>query len=258
MPTFDGAGGAVFYRDWAIGEPKAGLIYLHGYGEHSGLYHRFANALNASGIRVWGIDAGGHGLSGGDRGAPEPEDYAADGLRLTEIARATQPGLPLILAGHSMGSVAAALLAGRRPELYVGAVLTGALFEDIDAKVLEHLAEIEMSRDPFYLDELAHDHLLTWVEEVGPLRIDLSSALQEIARLLPGVEMPILMINGELDPVGTPEVARRMANRCLSARTVEIPGGLHDILNDTAHQEVASLIAHFVLEVSAKGKLSTT
>jgi alpha-beta hydrolase superfamily lysophospholipase len=259
MPKFDGSKGLIHYRDWPAHKPKAGLIYLHGYGEHSGLYHRFAHALNANEIRVWAIDAGGHGLSGGERGAPDQESYAADGLALSEIAQASVPGLPLILAGHSMGSVAAALIATRRPELYTGLLLTGAPLEDVDPVVLESLDQVEMSRDQFYREELAADPLLAWVEDAGPPRLDLSAALAEIDQSLPETDLPILLINGEHDPVGTPMVARRMADRCQSARTIEIPDGLHDILNDTSHREVASLIADFALQVSDETKrLSTT
>ncbi|TGQ49523.1 lysophospholipase, partial [Mesorhizobium sp. M1C.F.Ca.ET.210.01.1.1] len=46
MPRFEGASGQVYYRHWAPLKPTAQIVFLHGYGEHSGLYHRFANSLN--------------------------------------------------------------------------------------------------------------------------------------------------------------------------------------------------------------------
>ncbi|TGR92564.1 alpha/beta fold hydrolase, partial [bacterium M00.F.Ca.ET.191.01.1.1] len=70
MPRFEGASGQVYYRHWAPLKPTAQIVFLHGYGEHSGLYHRFANSLNARGIGVWALDAIGHGLSDGERGNP--------------------------------------------------------------------------------------------------------------------------------------------------------------------------------------------
>ena len=37
-------------------EPRAAVIFLHGFGEHTGLYHRYGFALNAAGIDLWAVD----------------------------------------------------------------------------------------------------------------------------------------------------------------------------------------------------------
>lgn len=71
MPFFDGRTGQVHFRHWpAAGGavPTVSLVFLHGLGQHSGQYHRFAGAMTASGIDVWAIDHTGHGLSEGDPG----------------------------------------------------------------------------------------------------------------------------------------------------------------------------------------------
>ena len=45
MPTFDGATGRVYYKAWRVPGPRsAAVVFLHGFGEHSGLYHRLGNA----------------------------------------------------------------------------------------------------------------------------------------------------------------------------------------------------------------------
>ena len=38
MPYFDGVSGRVYYRSWDAPDARAGIVFLHGYGEHSGLY----------------------------------------------------------------------------------------------------------------------------------------------------------------------------------------------------------------------------
>jgi alpha-beta hydrolase superfamily lysophospholipase len=64
MPTFDGATGRVYYKAWRVPAPRtAALVFLHGFGEHSGLYHRLGNALNGAGIELWALDEIGHGLT---------------------------------------------------------------------------------------------------------------------------------------------------------------------------------------------------
>ena len=57
--------GRAYYRHWAAATPRAGVIFLHGFGEHTGLYHRYGFTLNAAGIDLWAVDQFGHGLSPG-------------------------------------------------------------------------------------------------------------------------------------------------------------------------------------------------
>ena len=63
------------------------MVFLHGFGEHSGLYHRFGNALNGAGIDLWALDEIGHGLTDGDRAVIRSiDDLVENGRRLTAIA----------------------------------------------------------------------------------------------------------------------------------------------------------------------------
>ena len=78
-------------------EPRAVVVFLHGFGEHTGVYHRYGFALNAAGIDLWAVDQFGHGLSPGERGdfgsIADSSDLADT---LTELAEGERPGLPLI------------------------------------------------------------------------------------------------------------------------------------------------------------------
>ena len=68
MPTFDGVTGRVYFKAWRVPAPRAAaVVFLHGFGEHSGLYHRLGHALNGAGIELWALDEIGHGLTEGDR-----------------------------------------------------------------------------------------------------------------------------------------------------------------------------------------------
>ena len=93
MPVFDTDRGPVYYRHWPAPTPRAAVIFLHGYGEHTGLYHRYGFALNAAGIDLWAVDQYGHGLSPGERGdfgSLADSSVLAD--RLTALAEAERPG----------------------------------------------------------------------------------------------------------------------------------------------------------------------
>ncbi|MFC7447112.1 alpha/beta hydrolase [Rhodococcus daqingensis] len=126
MPFFAGASGQVHYRHWPVPEPVAGMVFLHGMGQHSGHYHRFARALGAARIEVWALDHVGHGLSEGDLGVygPVPE-LGQNALLLTEIAEDQRPGLPLVVMGHSLGAAAAIETLGVEPARFRAAVLCG-------------------------------------------------------------------------------------------------------------------------------------
>jgi hypothetical protein len=51
MPAFGGVTGRVYCKAWRVPTPSAAAaVLLHGFGEHSGLYHRSGNALNGAGI----------------------------------------------------------------------------------------------------------------------------------------------------------------------------------------------------------------
>jgi alpha-beta hydrolase superfamily lysophospholipase len=127
VPTFSGVTGQVYYKAWRVPAPSAAtVVFLHGFGEHSGLYHRYGNALNNAGIDLWALDEIGHGLTDGDRAViGSIDDLVENGRRLTAIAEEAQPGRPAWLAGHSLGAAAAAVSAARDPGRYAGLILSG-------------------------------------------------------------------------------------------------------------------------------------
>ena len=91
MPFIDHPKGRAYYRHWAAAEPRAAVIFLHGFGEHTGVYHRYGFALNAVGIDLWAVDQFGHGLSPGNRGDfGSIEDSSALGDALTDLAEREQ------------------------------------------------------------------------------------------------------------------------------------------------------------------------
>ena len=261
MPTFDGATGRVYYKAWRGPGPRsAAVVFLHGFGEHSGLYHRLGNTLNASGIELWALDEIGHGLTEGDRAViGSIDDLVENGRRLTALAEAAQPGAPVWLAGHSLGSAAAAVSAARDPGRYAGPILSGALLSPLDWVVAlgaDDAAELaldpaDLSSDPFYLDELAYDPLaFTSAAGARSLATVLPPAWAELADADAGfgrVTLPVLFVHGSDDPVIPVAHAREWAGRLPRARLAEFAGSRHDILNEAVHREVAAAITEFIL-----------
>ena len=127
MPFLDHQRGPVYYRHWATLEPRAAVIFLHGFGEHTGLYHRYGFAINAAGIDLWAVDQLGHGLSPGERGILGTlEDSLALADALTDLVEQWQPGLPLVAQGHSYGAVVTLFQLLAQPSRYRAGVISGA------------------------------------------------------------------------------------------------------------------------------------
>ncbi|MGE0130090.1 MAG: lysophospholipase [Blastocatellales bacterium] len=128
-------GAEIFVYRWRpdIGIGKAVIHIAHGLAEHAGRYVRLAEALTNNGYVVHANDHRGHG-----RTAQTPEDVGyfsdEDGWNrvvkdLGAMCRAEKEqngGLPLILFGHSMGSLMAQQAIYEYSDLFDAAVMSGA------------------------------------------------------------------------------------------------------------------------------------
>jgi alpha-beta hydrolase superfamily lysophospholipase len=258
MPFFDGAAGRVYYRHWATSvRPRATLVFLHGFGEHTGLYHRYAAELGRHGIDLWALDEIGHGLSDGDRGHfGSFDDLVANAEQLTRIIAADTPDTPIVIGGHSLGSLVAVLTAWRRPDRYVAAVISGAPLSpvawieqaDLSAGERLDLDPTALSSDPFYLDQLETDPLaFTSADIAAVLGETLPPLWRRLADELPDFGLPLLAVHGELDEVAPLDGVRAWTGRIAGLQLDIVPGAGHDVLNEVAHTRVADRVAEFVL-----------
>ncbi|MFE7419582.1 alpha/beta hydrolase [Rhodococcus sp. NPDC057529] len=143
MPFFDGHSGRVHYRHWSVGGPVVQLVFLHGMGQHTGHYHRFARGLTPVGIGVWGIDQAGHGLSEGDHPGSVAE-LAEDAALLTRLAEQHAPDVPRVLMGHSLGAAVSMELLLRGDSGFRGAILCGTPKTAAVQRTADALGSLEM------------------------------------------------------------------------------------------------------------------
>ena len=100
-------------QDWEAepGAPlRAVVLLVHGLGEHAGRYDDMADHLSAWGFGVRGYDHYGHGESAGARGTLTSIGRLEDDLVdvLDDTRSRLDPGVPLVLLGHSLGGLVAA------------------------------------------------------------------------------------------------------------------------------------------------------
>lgn len=111
---------------------KAIVHVSHGMAEHAGRYARLAEVLTGAGLRVYAHDHRGHGRTA------RPEDLGhfgdengwarvvSDLRRLLRREMDENPGKPLVLVGHSMGSFMVQQLMYEVPEWLAAVVLSAS------------------------------------------------------------------------------------------------------------------------------------
>lgn len=253
MPFIEHNGQRAYYRHWATAEPRAAVIFLHGFGEHTGLYHRYGFALNAAGIDLWAVDQFGHGLSPGPRGNfGTIEDSSALADSLIELAEQEHPGIPLVAQGHSFGSIVTLFRLLQQPDRYRAGVISGAPLvpvpELLDTDTSLELDPGWLSSDPFYVDSLENDPLAFVEADSVPLARELDRAWDRFGAELPTLTVPTLAIHGENDPIAPIGAVRAYAEQIPALTLAEFAGAHHDILNESVYRDVAATIIEFVDE----------
>ena len=256
MPFIETDNGPAYYRHWAAAQPRVTVVFLHGFGEHTGLYHRYGFALNNAGIDLWAVDQFGHGLSPGARGdfiGIAASTDLAD--KLTELAQAENPGLPIVLQGHSFGAVATLVTLLDQPARYTAGVISGAPLvpvpELLDTDTSVELDPAWLSSDPFYLDAMENDPLAFVESDSTALARALDSAWDRFGADLPTLTVPTLAVHGTADPIA-PFGAVQAYSEQIDALTLQAyDRSRHDILNESVHREVAAGIIAFIEEATA-------
>ena len=281
----DEAGVAITYYGWTVEQPRAVVQLQHGLGEHALRYARLAGELNDAGYSVYAADQRGHGATGlaqhgGDRS--QLGRLGPGGLRATvddirqlgvQIAR-EHPGVPLVLLGHSWGSLMVQKLVNT-PALthYAGIVLSGTAYRmpgSMDGGDLTRKHRPTdggagngfewLSRDEAAQQRAADDELMFPAEVLKLFGVaDGLRLFGRPARHLVA-DVPVLIIVGDDDILGGRASATKLRQAYLERSKlsdVELhvyPDARHEILNETNRDEVVrDLLAWLERHVSPPG-----
>ncbi|MFK7734096.1 MAG: alpha/beta fold hydrolase, partial [Pseudomonadales bacterium] len=126
-------GCAVHCQRWDVDEPKAIVQIIHGGAEHAGRYERLATELIKHNYAVYAEDHRGHGHTGlqngslGDMGQANAFDrVCSDCVMLSDHIRQHHFGKPIILLGHSLGSLITQKILLSDSQKYTAAILSGS------------------------------------------------------------------------------------------------------------------------------------
>lgn len=252
-------GPLLFRRSWLPDRPARVVLLVHGYAEHSGRYDHVGTWLAERGYAVHAYDHRGHGRSEGLRCHVDRFEELLDDLGVVlEAVSGEHAERPVYLLGHSMGGlVVSRFVAERRPHVEA-AVTSGAALalspelsrgRALAARALRRVAPrlaLGSGLDPHGLSRDAevvrayledpHVHRTMTVS----LAAELLGAVEDVASRAFEVQVPMLLLHGEDDPLCPAEGSRAFHRGLHEARSALriYPGLRHEILNEPEREAV--------------------
>jgi alpha-beta hydrolase superfamily lysophospholipase len=263
--TFEDADGVrVSYYGWTTGRPRAIVQLLHGLGEHALRYEELAQELVNAGYSVYADDHRGHGRTGLGQWGSDPAKLGKLGPggqhatiraihQLTGMLHDEHPGVPIVVLGHSWGSLLAQILVNKHAEDYDALVLTGTAY-----RLPGYMNGGPLNKKHAHLGTTGFEWLSRDTEvarrfQEDPLCFDANArklfGYKEALRLV-GLpkrltkDLPILIAIGSDDSLGGEASIRRLAAsyvkraRASDVTAIIYPDARHEIFNETNRAEV--------------------
>ncbi|MCC6376778.1 MAG: alpha/beta fold hydrolase [Microbacteriaceae bacterium] len=252
---------------WRVSKPKAVVQIVHGLGEHALRYEWLAAQLNRAGYSVFADDHRGHGATGMEQTGGDITrlgKLGPGGLRAaiasvheysTQIKK-QNPGLPLVLLGHSWGSLIAQILLNKFSRDYTVAILSGSAYRtlrhmnggDLNAKHRK-LGDPDyewISRDKSVVKAAAADPLMFVAR--GLKLFGLADSLRLLGKPSKTLErdIPLLILSGSDDSFGGERSVELLANSYLKrsgltdVTVIVYKDARHEVFNETNKQEVVT------------------
>ena len=243
------------YREWpAAREGAQHLVLLHGITGHARSWDSFASAMSSD-YRVLALDQRGHGET---EWAP-PDQYGTDFMVSDLEAFVAELGLDrFVLLGLSMGGRNAIHYAGKRPRELERLVIVD-IGPDVTVAGSERLANRNRANDIFAsvedairrargdnpnADEAEQRHRVThnlmqradgtWTYRYDKALRDPNNPRPRPApeagwQLLASIDVPTLLVRGEISDILSRETAERMVQAIPGCRFEEVPGSGHSV-----------------------------
>jgi len=239
-----------------IEKPKADLVFLHGFFEHSGRYAKEAKLLNSKGYNFYAYDQRSHGQSDGKYRSyvGNFDNYLSDYKIFLEEMNIGEER-PYYLMSHSMGGLVLTSYLLDRPALgtnFRGTVMSAPLImpDRNTAPLLQKIlfprlrtVQIDsdhISRDPQEIKAYVEDPLNSRDKMYAASGHHLIKQMKKIQPLLPKITTPFLVLHGTDDRLAEIEGSRLLYNQASSEdkKMVELADYKHEILKDIDNDKV--------------------
>ena len=266
--TFASADGTrIAYRAWPQPGAQVTFAVVHGLGEHSGRYERFARGMAQHRMATYALDLRGHGNSPGQRGHVDTWSQWVDAAAAFIEHVESQASGEVVPLGHSFGGVvvlsaarAGKLSRARRFVLSSPALrlvkkvpawqsrMVGALSRvaprltvnnQVDPGTISRIPEMVVA---YRTDPLVHSKITT------RLFHEWEQAAQEDLARAGEIAMPFLILAGTADRLIDPAGSQELHDRTRSVSELRmLEGRYHEPFNDLGGDEVFEIIADWVV-----------
>lgn len=244
---------------------QAGIILVHGIGEHIARYSHWVDRLLERGIGFAGVDLPGHGRSDGKRGhitSYSVTDEMLDFL-IAEFKK-TFPGVPLFIYGHSLGGGIVLWYILRKKPSIKGAIVTSPwlrlAFEPdrtrlLLARIMKNLFPSMTQPSGLIVKFISHDQQVVDAYIADPLNHDKISVglfLSAVGAAKYSLEhagdlgIPLLLMHGSDDKLTSPQGSRDFAAKTKMAELKIWDGGYHELHNEPFKNDVFSYLANWI------------
>lgn len=260
-----GDGTRLAYRSWPTPGATITFAVVHGLGEHSGRYQRFAEGMAKFHMATYAVDLRGHGNSPGQRGHVNSwsqwVDDAAAFVRHVE-SHVSGEVVPL---GHSFGGVVmlsavrSGKLAGTHrfvlssPALVLKAEVPAwktklapvvakiapalSMNNEVDARTISRIPEVV---DAYRTDPLVHGKISS------RLYSQWQRAAAENLEHAGDIQIPFLILAGAADRLIDPAGSVQLHENAPASELCMLDGRYHEPFNDLGSDEVFSIIAEWL------------
>lgn len=254
--------------EWELpNDPKAVVLFTHGYAGHAARYENFAEAMKDSGYICIGIDLTGHGKSGGVRAYIDSFDEYIDDFRtLYDFAVDKYKGLPFFIFGHSMGALVVTTFALKDQPIIKGVILSGiALYvtdsvPNILVKISTLMSKVVPKLPSTKLDaglisskkEAVNGYIKDPLIYHGGIRArtgyEFMVAAEWARSQLEHFNYPVLLMHGAEDGLANKQGSIDFHNKAkTSDKTLRLLDGLyHEILNEDSAPEILKEIGEWI------------
>lgn len=255
-----GSQGKLVVRKVAPASATRVVVLAHGFGEHSGRYGHVIDRLVADGAVVYAPDHRGHGRSDGPRAVVNDIDAMVDDLNLVvQAAKSENPGLPVVLVGHSMGGLMSVRYTQRYGDDLTALVVSGPFLGNpmmaplLDMEVLPDIPidPAALSRDPAVGEAYAADPLVYHGPLIKESLVGMFGAVAQV-EAGPTLSLPVLWVHGEADQLAVYDSAKALLAKVggsnLTGHSYE--GAAHEVFNETNQDEVIGEVTAFITKVA--------
>jgi len=253
------------YRAWPVEGAPIAFAVVHGLGEHSGRYERFARGMAPYGMSTFALDLRGHGRSEGQRGHVDSWSQWVDDTAAFVAHVEGETGGEVVPLGHSFGGAVmlSAVRSGKlrnakrfvvsSPALKLRVKVPGwkstlgavashiaprlAMNNEVDPSAVSRIPEVV---EAYRTDPLVHSKISS------RLYAEWAKAATENLERASDIRMPFLIIAGSADPLIDPAGSEELHRRAPSSQLRVLEGRYHEPFNDLGSDEAFRAIAEWL------------